>query len=641
MPNQSKFCKYTLYLFLLLLCACLSSVSFLKHPRPFLPLLTPWLISLSFSTHPPTHYRPSSDAGLTFSRDGSLVAAASAATITVYTADDFGVAHTFDESNCMALAFSPMASFIVSFHKWVKGQSKGNMVVRSLADGTEVVRFHQRDLRSANWPLLQWSDDEKVCIRCVKNTVQFMDGQNPSEIQDRLHLENVVSVKMAPGGAPYRVSTFVPSKNSMPAMVKVYEHPKLQTDQNISTKSFFNADTVDMNWNSTASMLLIRSSTEHDTSGRSYYGNSALHLLHADGKFSCTVPFDDIQAPVHDAQWNPNGRNFVTIQGRSPAQSTLFRGDTCDPIFKFGKGPYNTVRWSPHGRFLCLGGFGNLSGAMVFWDVNKKAKIGECQDPDGAKSFEWAPDSRSFTTAVLRPWRRVDNGYKVWSYAGEPLHSFKIEKLYQVEYRRAVDGVYPDRPISPRVQKMSKKIAAGTAPSSRPSAYVPPHLRNRAGGGAPSLADKLRAERTGDGPTKVSRKNKGPVVLPPSVPGAAPVVLEPEMSAAAKKNAKRREARRRKAEKKRQQQAKAESQAQQTDTGGKDKSNGKKKEDSKAAEPVPKKVDPAKRAKAIKKKLRQIDSLKQRQAGGESLDDAMIAKIESESSLRAELASLE
>ncbi|CAI7786762.1 unnamed protein product, partial [Closterium sp. NIES-54] len=44
-----------------------------------------------------------------------------------------------------------------------------------------------------------------------------------------------------------------------------------------------------------------------------------------------------------------------------PAKATLF-DNRCKPLFDFGSGPRNLVRWSPHSRFICLAGFGNLPG---------------------------------------------------------------------------------------------------------------------------------------------------------------------------------------------------------------------------------------------------------------------------------------
>jgi hypothetical protein len=43
------------------------------------------------------------------------------------------------------------------------------------------------------------------------------------------------------------------------------------------------------------------------------------------------------------------------------AQATLWDA-ACKPIYDFGSGPWNMVRWNPFGRFLAIMGFGNLPG---------------------------------------------------------------------------------------------------------------------------------------------------------------------------------------------------------------------------------------------------------------------------------------
>jgi len=91
-----------------------------------------------------------------------------------------------------------------------------------------------------------------------------------------------------------------------------------------------------------------------------------------------------------------------------------------------------------------------MPGYLNFWDMNKKIKMGWAQDQHGPRCvsvtvcvrvyvcmcmymcvcevctcvvcaqpsehahhrhLEWSPDSRSFVSAALRPWRNVDNGY--------------------------------------------------------------------------------------------------------------------------------------------------------------------------------------------------------------------------------------
>jgi translation initiation factor 2A len=47
-----------------------------------------------------------------------------------------------------------------------------------------------------------------------------------------------------------------------------------------------------------------------------------------------------------------------------PARITLF-DHRASPVHKFGEMSRNLIRFSPQGKFICIGGFGNLAGQMV------------------------------------------------------------------------------------------------------------------------------------------------------------------------------------------------------------------------------------------------------------------------------------
>jgi translation initiation factor 2A len=273
----------------------------------------------------------------------------------------------------------------------------------------------------------------------------------------------------------------------------------------VASKSFFKSESVNLKWSPLGNALLIESSTSTDSSGKSYYGESNLHLLFVNNSFSGTVSFGTNAGPVQDAAWSPTGKEFVVIQGFQPAKCILYRADTCTAIREYCSGSYNTIRWSPHGRFLVLGGFGNLAGEFTFWDHLKFKKIGQAQHRT-AKIFEWTPDSRNFITAVTRP-RRVDNGLIIWTYYGEQIKMKQYEILYQLYIQPASVGIYPNRPQSPHLiekrkqQKQEQKDPA-TIPVPVKSAYIPPHLR-AAGLGASNL---MKIGREDTGPKKLTNK---------------------------------------------------------------------------------------------------------------------------------------
>jgi len=366
--------------------------------------------------------------------------------------------------------------------------------------------------------------------------------------------------------------------------------------------------------------MLIETNTL--TSDSSYYGDTNLYLLHADGKFDCTVPFGTDLGPIQDAQWSPKGREFAVIQGKQPSQGILFRADDCKPTHHFGRSAMNTIRWSPHGRFLMLGGFGNCPGNMTFWDRNKKKIMGTIQDRDSPRSFEWTADGRAFITAAFRPYRTVANGFKIFTYYGTLLFHKKYEKLYQVVTRPALEGVFPDRPQSPHLtdkrfkQENEKRLDAGKS-----KAYVPPSLRAR--GTGPSNIMK----KEDDGPRTLSELEKS--IVPGSgidkyVPGQGTVKPTSAKAAKRRKTKAKKEVEAKKAEEKKAEEAKEKKKAPTSPTV-----------DLSDPDAVSKKI------KALKKKLRQVEQLQEQIKNGKELDASQKEKLDQAKSLKDEIAILE
>ena len=71
---------------------------------------------------------------------------------------------------------------------------------------------------------------------------------------------------------------------------------------------------------------------------------------------------------IQDIAWVPNGEQFIVISGVQPATSTLYDLN-CNPLFEFGKRYRNTIRICPFSQVAMIGGFGNLTGEIDFWDL--------------------------------------------------------------------------------------------------------------------------------------------------------------------------------------------------------------------------------------------------------------------------------
>ena len=57
----------------------------------------------------------------------------------------------------------------------------------------------------------------------------------------------------------------------------------------VSQKTFFKGDKVQLKWNDEGSSLIVLAQTEVDRSGKSYYGETTLYLMSANGGFDSRI----------------------------------------------------------------------------------------------------------------------------------------------------------------------------------------------------------------------------------------------------------------------------------------------------------------------------------------------------------------
>lgn len=73
----------------------------------------------------------------------------------------------------------------------------------------------------------------------------------------------------------------------MPAAVKVFNVPNFEAP--VSQKTFFKGDKVQLKWNDLGTSLIVLATTDVDKSNRSYYGETNMYILSADGGFDSRI----------------------------------------------------------------------------------------------------------------------------------------------------------------------------------------------------------------------------------------------------------------------------------------------------------------------------------------------------------------
>ena len=461
----------------------------------------------------------------------------------------------------------------------------------------------------------------------------------------------MTSFKLGPGEKP-SIAVFCGERKGAPASVRIFALSSLIPTPDtppapLSQKTFFKADKIQMKWNQSGSAILFMTSTDVDKTNQSYYGETNLYMMTARGEFDCRVSLDK-EGPIHDFEWSPNSREFIVIYGYMPAKVVLFSYKV-NVIAELGTQPRNFVAYNPHGRLICIAGFGNLSGVVDIWDRENLAG-GKLFSFDGSNSSfcQWSPDGHFLLTATLSPRLRVDNGVRIWHCTGNLIHIEMIPELYQARWRPALNTTEEPFPkLIPAAPQPSATAAAHIAEkAAKPKltgTYRPPGARGTA---TPDIFKRFDLEAGSGASTPSSPSRSNPV------PGAPNGGGKPEAGAYAPPGSASRGGGRRNVPGAPPRSSNSSPVANQGKKKNKVVNDGAGSAPSESAATPAANVSGAaevsgsignpleKKMRNLTKKLKAIQELKDRQAKGEKLEKTQLQKIEAEAEIKAELAAL-
>ncbi|KAF2716191.1 translation initiation factor eIF-2A [Polychaeton citri CBS 116435] len=425
-----------------------------------------------------------------YSPDGRYFAYASPEQVIVVDASLGHVITTLPAENVYQLGFSHAGTYIITWQQPSKdenGDAKKNLKVwrtidENAGEGGQRAVLGQFVQKSQTGWNLQYTSDEQFCARLVNNEVQFYESGNLSQPWNKLRVEGVTDFALAPGTKNHSLAVFVPERKGQPAAVKVFNVP--QFTQPVSQKTFFKGDKVQFKWNQEGTSLIVLAQTDVDKSNKSYYGETNMYILSANGGFDSRIDLDK-EGPIHDVSWSPNSKEFGVIYGYMPAKTTIFNSKAV-ATHSFNLAPRNTILFSPHGRFVIVAGFGNLAGQMDIYDLEKNYEKVTTIEASNASVCEWSPDGRHILTATTSPRLRVDNGIRVWYAGGGLMYHEEMTELYHVIWRPQTTLQQPldnHNPLSPAPIPHASAVdylGKVKTPSKPAGAYRPPGARGAA-----------------------------------------------------------------------------------------------------------------------------------------------------------------
>jgi len=432
--------------------------------------------------------------------------------------------------------FSPLGNHLVTYERWLK-DAGNNVGLWDARTGELRWSFMLKKLTEMNWPPIKWNALETHCCRMVADGVQIMPGNaQREESVSRVEAPGIMAFEVSPkgaGGSPGHVAVCVPESKGAPGRCQLFslDEPSKPT----ASKSFYKAQKVQMRWNNTGTAILVQTMMDVDDSGKAYYGTTKLYHMRPDGQEDSIVAGDD--GAVHDVQWSPTQDEFLLLHGDLPCKQTLHEGRKARTLVDFGRGHHNTIRWNNFGRFVVLGGFGQLVGDTEFWDKPGKQLLGSVRLECCVVS-EWGPDGRYFLSATTAPRMRVDNKIQIRDYCGRLLQTMEFEELLWAGWRPRSRGAFQDRPPSPGRGGAAEKPKAAAPAAAK--AYRPPGARGAGGGGLSEILRQELGSTSAEASTKATKVFGPSQPLPHCPPGMAPA--EAAAASSSNRNARKKKA---------------------------------------------------------------------------------------------------
>jgi translation initiation factor 3 subunit B len=409
---------------------------------------------------------------------GAYAATLHAQGVAIWGGPDFRRLARFAHPAAQRLAFSPCERYLLAFSEAPPaGRAPASVLVSvfDLRSGRKLRSFEgpaedyavgaaARPDGGLAWPAFKWSggdsrDAPRFLAHMKRNALSVYAAPDMAMLDKRsVKLEGLAAFEWSPG-APAVLAAYQEEQGQLPARVVLLALP---SREEIRAKNLFSVADVRMAWHPQGDYLAVR--VEKWTKTRKST-TTALELFSLRER---DVPADMLELPnkaekVLAVAWEPKGHRFAVLHADAPgSKPTVSIFSMKDPTKEAGarksaggaeggSAPVggstgvhlvqtlpakaaSHLLWSPAGRFLLLAGLaGGHNGKLEWWDVDEGALLG-AGEHFMATDAAWDPTGRYVSTATTVS-AGMENGFQIWSFAGQSLYKAPRERLFQFAWR--------------------------------------------------------------------------------------------------------------------------------------------------------------------------------------------------------------
>ncbi|EGG14878.1 RNA-binding region RNP-1 domain-containing protein [Cavenderia fasciculata] len=352
----------------------------------------------------------------------------------------------FKHRGVQLIDFSPEDKYLVTFAPVTNDDPKDpkSIIVWDIRSGKKLRGFVAPPKEHFSWPAFHWSAKDRYFARQQADKgIDIYEAPSCNLLDNKtVPIPRVKDFSWSP--SDLALAYFVPCTDGLPAKITVLEVPSKKV---LAEKPIWEALDARFHWQNAGDYLCVKVDKKlKKNQPTAPATNFELFRMH-----ESNVPIEnfEVSAQVKAFAWEPRGKRIAVIHGEHRHDMTVsffeITKKKVNFLTKLEHRKLNTIFWSPHGNYVLLATVGD-TGELEFFNVNDLETM-STQEHLQCTGVDWNPSGR-FVTTYVSHWKvTTDAGYKIWTFAGEPVYAMLKDRFYQFVWRPRPQLILTDAQI--------------------------------------------------------------------------------------------------------------------------------------------------------------------------------------------------
>ncbi|ODQ82518.1 hypothetical protein BABINDRAFT_178753 [Babjeviella inositovora NRRL Y-12698] len=357
-------------------------------------------------------------------------------------------------------------------------ESEGHkLVIWEIATGLPARTFrlpdHLEKEKKMPWPLVKWSHDDKYAARLGPDALAIYETETFGLLDKKtIKIDGIVDFEWSPApvhlaktansAGEHVLAYWTPESTNQTARVSLMQVPSKEV---LRTSNLFHVSECRLHWQDEGKFLCVKVD-RHTKSKKTLFSNLEFFSL---TEKDIPVEKMELKEKINNFAWEPKSDRFAIISRLDngnlnpavPKNTISFYAPEIESkgkiaalrkwkAFKTIENKHsNMLSWSPKGRFIATGTVPEQghAGEIDFFDMDYEEANKEKNDVNanfkqighqeffGLSDISWDPSGR-FVAGWSSLWHhKIENGYKIFSFAGQLTREELIEEFKDFRWR--------------------------------------------------------------------------------------------------------------------------------------------------------------------------------------------------------------